>query len=146
MKSLIKIVIIFLALTGATFILGNQFNVEFGHKDFWDQHGFFFLFFITLFPRLTLFVSSVPFGGVFWWLGFFIAPRFLVACLSSIAYWNENPVLVIIAWLVCLSGESGEKYVMTQKVSRHRFYSNSDHSNPGPAYSETIDAEFKRKN
>lgn len=120
MHNLIKILILFLALTGAAALLGDAFNVDFGSDNFWDNHGIIFLFFITLFPRLTLLFSSIPFGGLLWWLGFIFAPRFLVACLATLAYWNQNPILVIIAWLVCLSGESGEKYMVTERVKVYR--------------------------
>jgi hypothetical protein len=143
MSSLVKIVILFIGLSSVVAILSDHYNVEFGNEDFWDRHSIFFLFFITLFPRLTLFFSNVPFGGLFWWLGFFIAPRFLVACLSSITYWNTNPVLVITSWLICLSGESGEKYIVTQKVSRQRHNSGTQYAERREA--NTINAEFKRK-
>ena len=132
MHTLVKILILFLALTGVAALMGNAFNVEFGSENYWDNHGLFFLLFITAFPRLTLFISSIPFGGLFWWLGFFFAPRFLIACLATLAYWNSNPILVIFSWLICLSGESGEKYVVTEKVRTYR-----------KTGGETFEAEFK---
>ena len=84
--------------------------------DFWDVHGFIFILFMLFFPRLTLLFSSVAFGGFWWWLGWFLAPRLLVAILATTAYWDTNPILVILAWLVAFSGESSEKKVMHQKI------------------------------
>ncbi|MEK6555620.1 MAG: hypothetical protein AABZ31_10295, partial [Bdellovibrionota bacterium] len=89
--------------------------------NFWDHHGVFFLIFITLFPRLTLFFSSVAFGGVFWWIGFIFAPRFLVAILATINYMQSNPILVAISWIVAISGESSEKYALHRNIKIVRF-------------------------
>ena len=76
---------------------------------FWQAHGILFLAFMFFFPRLTLLLSSVPFGGLLWWLGWFIAPRLLVAVLATTAYWTTDTLLVIITWIWALSLESGEK-------------------------------------
>lgn len=78
-------------------------------QNFWDVHGIFFLFFIFFFPRLTLFFSSVAFGGIFWWLGFIFMPRLLVAILATQAYWDKNPILVTCAWIWAFFGEILEK-------------------------------------
>ena len=77
--------------------------------NFWQIHGFIFLICIFFFPRLTLLFSSVPFGGLFWWLGWIIAPRLLTAILATVNYWDTNAILVLIAWLWALSGEVVEK-------------------------------------
>jgi len=138
MKTAVKLAIIFLALTGACTILINFFNVELGFENFWDNHGVFFLVFIALFPRLTLLISSVPFGGFFWWLGLIFAPRFLVAILATISYWNENPILVVFSWLMAIGGESGEKYWVTKKTTYHY---EQRVGGRGTVY----EAEFKRK-
>ncbi len=114
MKLFLKILIVFLVITGATTLLVEQFGVSLGHTDYWDVRGVFFLLFITTFPRLTLLFSSVPFGGVFWWLGWFFAPRILVAILATLAYWQTNPVLVTMSWLIALSGETGEKFALSK--------------------------------
>lgn len=116
MQTLIKALIIFLAITGTATLLMHFFDVPFGTDNYWSHHGVLFLFFITLFPRLTLLFSSVAFGGVLWWLGFIFAPRILVAILATISYWHSNPVLVVISWLIAISGESGEKYFMRNRV------------------------------
>lgn len=114
--SFVQIIILFLAIAGASSIMVNIFNVEYGTESFWDHHNVFFLIFITIFPRLTLLFSSVASGGLFWWLGFIFAPRLLVAILATIAYWEVNPVLVLFSWIIALSGESGEKYVLKEKI------------------------------
>ena len=116
MAAFMRVFIVFLALFGAFTLAAQLFDLEFGRDDYWDRHGVFFLFFITLFPRLTLLFSSVPFGGVLWWLGLIFAPRLTVAILATLAYWEMNPVLVIISWMVAFSGESGEKVVLTRQV------------------------------
>lgn len=116
MNSLLKFAFAFLALTGATTLLMTYTEVPFLEENFWDNHGVFLLIFITLFPRLTLLFSSIPFGGLLWWLGFIFAPRILVATLATITYWEVNPVLVVISWLVAISGESGEKSVLNTQV------------------------------
>jgi hypothetical protein len=138
MKSLFRIVILFLALTGAATILMKMSDIPFGNDNFWDKHNIFFLIFITIFPRLTLLFSSVPFGGLFWWLGFIFTPRILVAILATMAYWQQNPILVLISWLVALGGESGEKYYIT---SRSTVYTSKK-----PPAGDVLEAEFKRKN
>ncbi|NOT80503.1 MAG: hypothetical protein HOP07_16050 [Bacteriovoracaceae bacterium] len=143
MKTIFKIALIFLALTGASTILYNYTNVEFGKVDYFIKHGWFFLFSIALFPRLTLFISgllvgSVAFGGVIWWLGFFFAPRILVASLATVSYWNTNPILVIISWLIALGGESSEKFMITSRFKGPKRF---DQGFSG----STIEAEFKVK-
>ena len=112
---MIKILITFLAITGAATHLMNFTNVQFGVENYWDNRGMFFLFFITIFPRLTLLFSSVAFGGLFWWLSFLFAPRVLVAVLATTAYWEQNPILVVIAWLMAVGGESSEKAVVRNR-------------------------------
>jgi hypothetical protein len=94
----------------------NQFGITFGNQDYWDVHGLWFLVFITAFPRLTMLFSSVASGGILWWLSWLFAPRLLAAFLATVAYWNTNKALVVIAWLVAWGGESGEKYVVTRQV------------------------------
>lgn len=110
-------------------------------QNFWDHHGIIFLVLIALFPRLTLLFSSVPFGGLFWWLGFIFAPRILVAVLATITYGSSNPILVIISWIIALSGESGEKYYVNNRVKVIRYRGPS----PRPKKNgEVIDAKYER--
>ncbi len=120
MKTIIRMVVIFILLSIASTTLINYFDIEFGVTDYWEVHGIFFLIFISIFPRLTLLFSSVAFGGVFWWLGFFFAPRLLVAILATVSYWNTNKILVIISWLLAIGGESSEKLFIIRNRSFHR--------------------------
>ncbi len=157
MKLFVQVLIIFLAITGAASLLVNSGQVEFGRSDFWHHHGVFFLIFITIFPRLTLLFSSVAFGGFLWWLGFFFAPRLLIAILATVAYWQTNPVLVVIAWMVAISGETAEKWGFNRQVSIRvggRSFGNfRPGPGPGPQHSQrpqqpldgnVVDAEFRR--
>ena len=118
MRTVIKILLIFIAVSIASTLLINHFNIRFGTIDYWNVHGFWFLVFIAFFPRLTLFFSSVPFGGLFWWLGFIFAPRLLVAVLATVAYWNTNKFLVVASWLIAIGGESSEKYYIHRGAFR----------------------------
>lgn len=88
--------------------------------DFFDNYGLLTLFFLAIFPRLTLLFGSFVFGsfvfgGWLWWLGWVLAPHLLVAFLS-IPYWDTNPVLVVIAWFIALGGTPLEfKYTQKRK-------------------------------
>jgi hypothetical protein len=140
--TLTKIIIIFLAITGATTLLINYTNIEFGHIDYFTKHGWFFLVFLAFFPRFTLLFSglllnSVEFGGLLWWGGFFLTPRILVATLATISYWNTNQVLVILAWLIALGGESSEKIFIKRNIRPQAKYNDYQGT--------TIDAEYTVK-
>ena len=91
-------------------------------QSFWANHGILFLLGIALIPRFTLFFSilfcGLVSGGFFWWLGFFIAPHLLVAILATTSYWQTNPVLCIIAWMVALGGTGAESRKIV-KISRY---------------------------
>ncbi len=143
MKLLYKIALIFLGISIVGSLLISFTNFEFGKIDYFLVHGYAFLIFIALFPRLTLLFSglvfnSIEFGGIFWWLGFFIAPRILVACLATMAYFKTNPILCIISWLFALGGEATEKTFITNKIRPRQNLSNYQGS--------TIDAEYIVKN
>ena len=83
--------------------------------DFWHVHGWVFIFLMFFFPRLTLLFSSIVSGGILWWLGWFFAPRLLVAILATYAYWGTNTILVILTWVWALSGESTEKKIVSKR-------------------------------
>lgn len=80
--------------------------------NFFHNHGVLTLICLAIFPRLTLIFASFLTGGIMWWLGWIFAPHLLVAILA-LPYWNKNPVLVIIAWILALYGTSGETKVAT---------------------------------
>ncbi|MGB8193239.1 MAG: hypothetical protein WCF67_15020 [Chitinophagaceae bacterium] len=86
--------------------------------NFWDYHGILFLLGMTIFPRITLlFFASVSFG--FWaMLGLIFAPHLLVAIYATIYYWDANPILCIISWIVALGGTGGEAKIAKDRVSR----------------------------
>ena len=140
MKTIIRIVVIFILLSIVSTTLINYFDIEFGVTDYWEVHGVFFLIFISIFPRLTLLFSSVAFGGIFWWLGFFFAPRLLVAILATVSYWNTNKILVIISWLLAIGGESSEKLF----IIRNRSFNRSNRK----AFNDpnVVEAEFEELN
>lgn len=86
--------------------------------DFWQEHGIFFLIFITLFPRLTmLFAVSLHFG-LLAWLGWLFVPHLTVAILATQYYWETNPFLCIIAWFVALAGTGGEVQMIKSRFYR----------------------------
>lgn len=83
---------------------------------FWLHHGLWFILFMCFFPRLTLLFSSVPFGGLLWWLGWLFAPRLLVAILATYNYGHTNLILVVLTWIWAFAGEGTEKTVVIRSV------------------------------
>lgn len=83
--------------------------------NFFEQHGVITLICLALFPRLTLLFASFATGGLLWWLGWIFAPHLLVAILA-LPYWDTNPVLVVIAWLVALGGTSSESSAARRRL------------------------------
>jgi hypothetical protein len=151
-------VAIFFVLIVATSLMMDVFKTNFGSVDFFQKHGFFFLFFITIFPRLTLLFSSVASGGFLWWLGFLFCPRILVASLATVAYFHTNPLLVILSWLIALGGEFFEKWGLGSKKNRFVFrvhragtFEQPPFHHPGEATQATlkkddaIEAEFRKE-
>ncbi len=126
--------------------------------NFFSNHGVLFLAFVTFFPRLTLLFSSVPSGGLFWWIGLVFCPRVLVAALATVTYYHTNPILVGVSWVVALSGEVLEKKGL---AGRKRFVFKTypsgaggpfqspepDRSPPKPVIKkdDAIEAEFTKK-
>jgi hypothetical protein len=137
-----KSVAIFFILLVATSVMMDTFKMDFGTVDFFQRHGVFFLIFITIFPRLTLFFSSVASGGLVWWLGFFFCPRLLVATLATVTYFHTNPILVIISWLVALGGEVMEKWGVGGRKNRFVFRTYS--TQPQGAYQAPAQPELKK--
>lgn len=119
MKLFMRLLLAFLAVTGGVAIAMGGFGIRFGHENFWSYHGALFLVLVVIFPRLTLLLATAPTGGLLYWLSWLFAPRLLVAVLATITYWFQNPLLVVISWLVALGGESSEKYVVMER-SRSR--------------------------
>ena len=136
----------------------DVFQTQFGTVDFFQKHGFFFLIFITFFPRLTLLFSSVVSGGFLWWLSFIFCPRILVATLATVSYFHTNPILVVMSWLVALGGEVFEKWGLGRKknsfiIRTYRDVNPAQNYQGEPRGSESkindkdiIEAEFTKKN
>lgn len=124
-------VAIFFLLVVATTLMMDVMKMDFGTVNYWDRRGVFFLVFISIFPRLTLVLSSVVTGGFLWWLGFFFCPRILVALLATVTYFHTNPVLVSFSWLIALSGEVFEKWGIGKSRFRVQTY-NPGRWAPGP--------------
>lgn len=116
LRFLLAFFLVAVAVVAATAFLG----VEFGREDYWNYHGALLLVGLAIFPRITLLLSSIPSGGLIWWLGWLFAPRILVAILATLAYWYQNPVLVVFSWLVAFGGESSEKYVVVNRGRRSK--------------------------
>lgn len=117
---IVRLLIIFIVLCISSILAIALFGIELSRENYWDHHGVLLLIFLTFFPRLSLLFSSIPFGGLWWWLGFIFCPHYLVAILATINYWPTNPFLVSIAWLVALAGEFGEKYILQRSVHRRK--------------------------
>lgn len=88
--------------------------------NFWDVHGIFFLAGLILFPRITVYFFSAVTGGLLFWIFFLFFPRIVIPILAAYHYWDTNPVLVVISFLVCLGGETGEKTVVQRTVVSRR--------------------------
>jgi len=90
------------------------------NASFWDVHGIFFLMGLVLIPRLTVIFFSAVTGGLLFWIAFLIFPRIVIPILAAYHYWDTNPVLVVLAFLICLSVETGEKTVVKRSVIRKK--------------------------
>lgn len=114
-----RFLLIFIALCVFS-VLFSFLGLDLRYENYWQYHGFLLLVFLAFFPRLALLFSSIPFGGLFWWLGFFFFPRYLIAILATVNYWHGNPLLVTLSWFIAIGGESTEKYYIKRKVYRGR--------------------------
>jgi len=85
--------------------------------NFWDVHGIVFVIFLFFFPRLTM-LFATAWGGILWWIGWFFAPRLLVAILATTYYWHSNTLLVILTWFWAIGGEGAEKGAASHKSVR----------------------------
>jgi len=89
---------------------------------FWEVHGIFFILFMFLFPRLTMFCMGIcfaPYAGVLFWFGWFLAPRLTVAIIATFIYWQTNPILCIFSWLWALGGEGTEKVKICEQCENN---------------------------
>jgi len=77
--------------------------------DFWDTHTILFIIAMFFFPRLTMLFATTYGGGLLYWLGWFFAPRLIVAIIATILYSDTNLILVALTWFWAFSGETCEK-------------------------------------
>lgn len=91
-----------------------------GTVNFWDNHNYAFLQLLmwAFFPRISFWFMSAITGGLWFWVGVFFVPRVMVAFWATIMYWNTNPVICGIAWLLALGGTVGEAKTCSTKIGR----------------------------
>ncbi len=113
---MLRFLFLFLILLVVNAAAVSLLGLEFGQVSYWERHGFLLLVFLTIFPRLALLLSSIPTGGFFWWLGLIFSPRYLVALLATVNYWETSPILVTFSWFIAVGGETTEKYYIKRQV------------------------------
>jgi len=77
-------------------------------NNFWDNHTLLFIIAMFFFPRLTMLLATNYGGGILYWIGWVICPRFTVAIIATILYGTENPFLVMCTWIWALTTGSEE--------------------------------------
>lgn len=85
---------------------------------FWQIHSLWFVFFLFLFPRLTMLFTGIcflPYAGVLYWFGWVLAPRLTVAIIASFIYFHTNPILCVLTWVWALGVETAEKKSLQSK-------------------------------
>lgn len=85
--------------------------------NFFEHFDVIDLCLLALFPRLSLLFMSIASGGLLWWLGWFFTPHLLVAILS-LPYYDQNPALVVIAWIIGINATFGEGSVARKRARR----------------------------
>lgn len=78
-------------------------------QGFFVNHGILQLLGWVFFPRIMFIFFSAMTGGLFFWVGVLFIPRFMVAFWATTYYWDTNPILCILAWLIAIPSESAEK-------------------------------------
>ena len=109
---------IFLILAIFTLTACSTETVSPQGEDFFTHHSFFQLLGWVMFPRLMFWFFSVITGGFWFWVGVFFVPRIMVAFWATTYYWDTNPALCVIAWIIALTGESAEKSVGKKKIKK----------------------------
>lgn len=92
--------------------------------NFWDNHNYAFLQLLmwVFFPRLSFWFMSVITGGFWFWVGVFFVPHIMVAFWATTMYWDTNPVLCVIAWIIALGGTSTETKTCNIQVNKRGRY------------------------
>lgn len=93
-----------------------------GVINYWDNHNYAILQLLMwmAFPRISFWFMSTITGGVWFWVGVFFVPRIMVAFWATAMYWNTNPVLCGLAWLIAVAGTRGETKTVVDKTSNLR--------------------------
>ena len=86
--------------------------------NFWNYHSFLFVFFMFFFPRLTMLFATTTGGGLLYWLGWLFAPRFTVAIIATILFYQNNEILLIFTWIWALFGETTEKVIIKTRTTK----------------------------
>lgn len=92
--------------------------------NFWDVHSVWFIFFMLLFPRLTMLFMGICFYSfaypVWFWVGWVLSPRLVIAILATCVYWDTNPVLCVFAWFNALCVGSASTKTSTEYANNRR--------------------------
>lgn len=113
MKKNFFLLILLLVIMSSTGSL-IEINKAVTSENFWNVHGFWFLIFMNIFPRITMYIATpfpIGIGGFFGWL---IAPRIYAAILATTFYWSTNPTLCVITWIIAL-GTTGVTITIGEK-------------------------------
>ena len=90
--------------------------------DFWSVHGLFFIFFMLLFPRITMLVTGIAFYNfahpVLFFFGWLLAPRLTVAIIATSVYWDTNPALCVLAWINAFAVGSASTGATAKQANR----------------------------
>jgi hypothetical protein len=77
--------------------------------EFLSTHSILHLVGWALVPRIMFFFFSIISGGLFFWIGVILIPRIMVAYWATVYYWDTNMFLCVVAWVIAIMGEVGEK-------------------------------------
>ena len=90
--------------------------------NYWDHHGWWFLFFLLGAPRLTMLYTGVCFQQwahpILFWLGWVCCPRVVGAIIGTALYWDANPAVCVFAWIFAILGLLGGISQGLQRVGR----------------------------
>ena len=80
--------------------------------DYWLIHGVLYAIALVFFPRITVWFFSCVSGGIIFWIFFLLFPRFFIPIIAAAAYWDTNPILVILSFGVFWPTEVTEKKIV----------------------------------
>ena len=71
--------------------------------DFWNQHTVLFVIGLILWPRiLLLYFGFIPPMHIPPILGMLFVPRIFLTGILTATYWNTNPILIVICWILAI--------------------------------------------